>query len=54
MVSHQPPKISGHRHCSSRDIMLLVFEEQDYTCSLKSAITFISKAQGIQAHDMSC
>ena len=39
MVSHQPTKFGSHRHCGSGDIMFLVIEVQDSTCSLESAIT---------------
>ena len=38
MISHQPDKLGGHRYCYSGDIMRLEVEEQDSTCSLKSAI----------------
>ena len=33
MVSHHPTKFRGLRHCGSGDIMFLVAEEQDSTCS---------------------
>ena len=33
MVSHHPAKFRGLRHCGSGDIMFLVAEEQDSTCS---------------------
>ena len=33
MVSHHSAKFGGHRHCGSRDIMLLVSEEENSRCS---------------------
>ena len=44
MVSHDLTQFSGHRHCGSRDIMFLVVEGQDYTCTrFKAPLLFISK-----------
>ena len=40
IVSHQSVKFDGHRQYGSGDIMILVVEGQDSTCSLKSIITF--------------
>ena len=34
MVSNHPAKFGSHKHCGSSDLMLLVIEEQDSTCSL--------------------
>ena len=34
-----PCQVDHHRHCDSGDARFLVVEEQDSTCSLKSAIT---------------
>ena len=39
MASHHPGKFSGHKHCDSEDIILLLVEEQESICSLKSVIT---------------
>ena len=33
MVSHHPAKFGGHRHSASGDIMFLVVERHDSTCS---------------------
>ena len=33
MVSQHTAKFGSHRHCSSGDIVFLVVEEQDSTCS---------------------
>ena len=50
MVSHNPAKFGGHRHCGSGNMMFVVDEGQDYTCPrLDSPLLFISKA-----HDMPC
>ena len=38
MVSNHPAKFGSHKHCGSRDLMLLVIEEQDSTCSLTSVL----------------
>ena len=42
-VNHHLVIFGNHRHCG-RDKMLLVVEEQDSICSLKSAKTIFSKA----------
>ena len=39
MVGHQPAKFGGHRQYGCRGITFLIVEEQDSTCSIKSAIT---------------
>ena len=39
MVSEHPARFDVHKHCGSGDITFVVVEEQDSTCSLKSAIT---------------
>ena len=36
MVSHHPAKSGGHRQCDKGDIMFLVVEKQDFTCSCLS------------------
>ena len=33
MVSNQPAKYTGHRHCGSGDVMFFVVAEQDSTFS---------------------
>ena len=33
MVSHHPANFGGHRYCGRGDIILLVVDEQDSTCS---------------------
>ena len=33
MISHHPAKFGGHRHYGSGDMMLVVVEGQDSTCS---------------------
>ena len=43
-VSHCPVKFGGHRHCGSRDIMLLVVEA--HAC-LIPLLLFFSKAHGM-------
>ena len=50
-TSHQLAKFGGHRHCGSGN-MFLVVEEQDSTCSLKSAITVFSQVHNMKAHGM--
>ena len=42
---NSPLQLGDHRHCGNRDILVLVVEEQDFTCSLNSAITIVSKAR---------
>ena len=43
MVSHQPPMFAGHRRCASGDVMYLMIEWQDFTCShLNLPLLFIS------------
>ena len=50
MVSHHPAKFGGHRHSASGDIMFLVVERHDSTCSrLNPPLLFISKAHGISS-----
>ena len=54
MVSHQPAKFSGHRHCRSGDKMFLVVEEQDSEYSrLNPPSLFLSKGNGLKAYNMS-
>ena len=54
LVSHQPGKFGGHRHCSNGD-MFLVAEEEDSRCScLNSPLLFISKGHGLKVHGISC
>ena len=50
-----PAKFAGHRHCGSGgDVMFLVVEEQDSTCSrLNPLLLFISKRHGLKARDIS-
>lgn len=43
----------GHWHCGSRDIILLVAEEQHSTCLLKSVVISCT-AHGMKAHGDSC
>ena len=38
MVSHNSAKFGARRHSVNGDIAFLLVEEQDSTCSLKSAI----------------
>ena len=54
MVSHQPARFSGHRHCRSGDKMFLVIEEQDseYSC-LNPPSLFLSKGNGLKAYNVS-
>ena len=33
MASHHPVNFGDHRHCGSWDVMFLVDEEKDSTCS---------------------
>ena len=51
MVSHHPAKFGDHRHCGSRDKMILV-AEGFYMLLLKPPLLFISKAYSIKANDM--
>ena len=32
MVSHYPEKFGGYRYCGSRDLMVLLVVEQDFSC----------------------
>ena len=53
-ISQHHAKFFGHRHCYSGDIMFLLVEEEDSTCSrLNPALLFIPKGHGLKAHDMS-
>ena len=48
MVSQDPAKFGGHRHCGSRDMMLLLAEGQDLTClHFNPLLLSISKAHGM-------
>ena len=48
MVSHNPAKSDGHRHCGSRDMMFFVVEGQDSTIPrLDPLLLFISRAHGM-------
>ena len=48
MVIHYPTKFDGHKICDSGDMILLVAEGQDFTCShLILSLLFISKAHGM-------
>ena len=48
MVNQQPAKFGGHRYCGSGDIIYLVAEEEDSTCSLLNPrFMFISKVHGM-------
>ena len=45
MLTHHPEMFGGHRHYDKGDIMPLVVEGQDSTCScLNPPLLFISKA----------
>ena len=51
MVSHQPDKFGGHRHCGSGDITFLVVKEQDSICyRLNSPLLFFSKGHEEKTH----
>ena len=51
MVNHHPAKFAGHRHCGSRDIILL--DAEDSSCSRFSLLLlFISKGNGLKAHSI--
>ena len=53
MVSHHPATFSDHNHCCSGDILSLVVEEQDSTCSYWNLpLMFISKANSMEASNM--
>ena len=48
MVSHHPAKLpSGHSASGTRDIKVLVVEDEDFTCLLTSNISIFSKAHGM-------
>ena len=54
MVSYQSAKFCGHKHCGSRDIMLLAVEEEDPRSShFNPPLLFISKGHGLKAHIIS-
>ena len=54
MVSHHPFKFDGHEHCGSGDIIFLLVEEQDSTCSrLNLPFIFSSKRHGLKAYTIS-
>ena len=51
MVSYLLATLGSHRPCGSGDILFLVAERQDSTCSLLNLpILCISKARGCHAH----
>ena len=52
MVSHQPTKFVGQKHCGGED-MFLVAEGQDSTCPCPPLL-FISKGHGMKAQGISC
>ena len=39
--SHQPAKLGDYKHCGS-EYMSLAVDEQNFSCSLNSTITFFS------------
>ena len=54
MITHHHAKCDGHSHCGGGDIMFLVVEEQDSTCSrLNPSLLFISKGRDLKAQGMS-
>ena len=54
MISHHPALFGGHRCCDNGDIMFLIVEGQDSTCSgLDPPLMYISKAQSMKVHGMS-
>ena len=55
MFSHHPANFVGQKHCGSGDILFLVAEGQDCTCSgLNLSLLFISKTHVMKAHGMPC
>ena len=54
MVSHHPAKFNDHRLCDSGDVMFLVVEEENSTCSrFNLPLLFISKGHGLKTHGIS-
>ena len=48
MIGYHPAKFGDNRHCGSGDLMFVVVEGQDSTCSrLDPPLRFISKAHGM-------
>ena len=48
IVTHYPSRHGGHRHCGSRDMMLLAVQRQDFICSpFNPPLLFISKSYGM-------
>ena len=47
MVGHHPANFGGQRHCGIGDIMILVVEEQGFTCCLILLLLFVPKAHGM-------
>ena len=53
MISHHTAKCGGRRHCGSGIIMLLVAEEQEFTCfRLNLPLRFMYKRHGLKAPGM--
>ena len=54
MVSHHLAKFGSHSHCGSGDVMFLLVERQDCTCSrFNPPLLFICKRHGLKAHGIS-
>ena len=54
MVSHHSANFGGRRNLGSGDILLLVVKEQNSICPcLNLSLVFISKAHGLEAHEIS-
>ena len=50
MISHHTAKCGGRRHCGSGIIMVLVAEEQEFTCfRLNLPLRFMYKRHGLKA-----
>ena len=52
MISHHPVKFSGNSYCGSGDMISVVVEWQDSTCTrLNPSLLFISEAHGMPYSD---
>lgn len=47
MINQHNAKFGGRMQYSNGNIMILVVDEQGFTCSLSSVITIFSKAHGM-------
>ena len=54
MVSNNPAKFCGHKHCAIGNIIFLAVEKEDFRCyHLNPPLLIISKEHDLKAHCIS-